>query len=130
MDSSLHLYIEKKIDKYYTIFNVNRSLMGSEFLSEAIQLSIQDATLLHKGLTTRLYPLIAEKFSVSPMQVERAIRNLIKISFDRSGVYEAFSTLTQEPQKDKLFRPSNGELISLCCWRLKIKLEEDGIIIN
>ena len=130
MDNSLHLYIEKKIDKFYTIFNVNRSLLGSEYLREAIKLSVEDCSLLHKGLTTRLYPLIAEKFEVSPMQVERAIRNLIKISFDRTGVYEAFSALTQAPQKDLLYRPSNGELISLCCWRLKVKLEEEGLFIN
>ena len=130
MVDKLHLYIEKKIDKYYTIFHVNRSLLGCEYLCEAIKLSFEDNTLLHKGLTTRLYPLIAQKYEVTAMQVERAIRNLIKVCFDKEDICKSFSEMTEMPFTNRYNRPSNGELISLCCWRLKIKLQEDGIVID
>ena len=124
----LHLYIEKKIDKYYTILNVNRSLLGSAYLCEAIKLSFDDNTLLHRNLTTRLYPLIAQKYNVSPSQVERAIRNLIKICFDKENICKSFAEITETNYTNKYNKPSNGELISLVCWRLKIKLQEEGLL--
>lgn len=130
MLDELHLYIEKKIDKYYTLFHVNRSLLGSEYLCEAIKLSFDDNSLLHRGLTTRLYPLIAQKYAVSPMQVERSIRNLIKVCFEKDDVCKTFSEITDTPFTNKYDKPSNGELIALCCWRLKIKLQEDGLMSN
>ena len=128
MSDTLHLYIEKKIDKYYTLLNVNRSLLGSEYLCEAIKLSFDDNTLLHRNLTTRLYPLIAQKYDVSAMQVERAIRNLIKICFDKENICKSFSEMTDTNYTNKFNKPSNGELIALCCWRLKLKLQEEGIL--
>ena len=128
MSDTLHLYIEKKIDKYYTLLNVNRSLLGCEYLCEAIKLSFDDTSLLHRNLTTRLYPLIAQKYDVTAMQVERAIRNLIKICFDKDNVCQSFSELTETHYTNKYNKPTNGELIALVCWRLKLKLQEEGIL--
>ncbi len=131
MPNNLNLYIEKKVEKYYSKLNINRSLLGSEYLCEAIKLTIEDQTLLHKGLTTRLYPLIAEKYCVSPLQVERAIRNLIKTSFEREDFCHNFSDFSDFYfGENKFQKPSNGELISLCAWRMKLRMQEDGIYIE
>ena len=128
MDNTISLYIDKKIDKYYSRFGINRSLCGSVYLCDAIKLSVEDDSLLHRNITTRLYPMIAEKYSVSPMQVERAIRNLIRICFLNSNIKEVFEDFFENTLYNNFYKPSNSELISLCCWKLKLRLQEDGLM--
>ncbi len=130
MCNKMHLFIEKQIDKYYSRFGIKRTLCGSIYLIEAIKLCIDDDSLLHRNITTKLYPLVAEKFEVSSIQVERAIRNLINICYNNDTLSESIIALSHtEPQNiNKYYKPSNSELISLCYWKLKIKLQENGFL--
>lgn len=123
------LYIEKKIDKYYSKYGIKRSLSGSIYLIEAIKLCVVDESLL-RSVTTRLYPMIAKKYGVSSMQVERAIRNLINICYTNNVLHDTLLELVKaEPTAyNKYYKPSNSELISLCSWKLKIQLQEAGYL--
>lgn len=130
MCNERHLYIEKTIDRYYTKLGIKRSLSGSVYLMEALKLSVEDNTLIHRGVTTKLYPMIAQKYNVSPLQVERAIRNLINICYNNNIIYQTMEALskTELLNVNKYYKPSNSELISLCSWKLKLKLQEEGFL--
>lgn len=130
MCNDVTLYIEKKIDKYYSKYGIKRSLSGSVYLLEALKLSVADDSLLHRNVTTKLYPMIAQKYDVSPLQVERAIRNLINICYSNDTLYDTLIEVIQaEPSNmNRYYKPSNSELISLCSWKLKLCLQEEGYI--
>lgn len=129
MCNQITLYIEKKIDQYYSKYGIKRSLSGSIYLTEALKLCVADSSLL-RNVTTKLYPMIAEKYSVSSMQVERAIRNLINICYTNNILHDTLlEVIKSEPKAyNKYYKPSNSELISLCSWKLKIQLQEEGYI--
>lgn len=129
MCNQITLYIEKKIDQYYSKYGIKRSLSGSIYLTEALKLCVADSSLL-RSVTTKLYPMIAEKYNVSSMQVERAIRNLINICYTNNILHDTLlEVIKSEPKAyNKYYKPSNSELISLCSWKLKIQLQEEGYI--
>lgn len=129
MCNQITLYIEKKIDQYYSKYGIKRSLSGSIYLTEALKLCVADSSLL-RNVTTKLYPMIAEKYNVSSMQVERAIRNLINICYTNNVLHDTLlEVIKSEPKVyNKYYKPSNSELISLCSWKLKIQLQEEGYI--
>ena len=56
---------------------VRPSLKGWKYLNEAVNLVIEDETILD-SVTYRLYPEIAKKYGVTPQSVERCVRHAIE----------------------------------------------------
>ena len=100
------------------------------YLAEALKLSFDDDRLLHQNITTKLYPKIAQKYEVSPSQVEKGIRHLITVCYNndslRANLVEFLNVGSEH--LNSYYKPSNSELISLCYWKLKIRLEEEGYL--
>lgn len=59
---------------------VNPAIKGWTYLNEAIQMSVDDPTVMEQ-VTKRMYPAIAKKCNTTPMRVERAIRHAVEQAF-------------------------------------------------
>jgi two-component system, response regulator, stage 0 sporulation protein A len=84
---------------------------GSAYLKEAINISVSDITMLF-SLTSRIYPVIAEKYNTKPCLVERAIRHAIEVAWTRNEKAQTnfHGKLGLDLPKT---RPTNKELISI-----------------
>ena len=76
--------VELTISTTLKDLGVSPSLLGFDYLKEAIRLVLEDKTFIHQ-VTKLLYPTVAEKFSSTCSRVERAMRHAIEKSFDRVG---------------------------------------------
>ena len=66
------------IEKYLLEKGFKANLKGFDYLFTAIKLCMEDKSLL-RAVTTRLYPMIAEKYNDTASKTERAMRySLIK----------------------------------------------------
>ena len=63
------------------------NLKGHTFLVSAIEMVIEDKSIMYNRLVTKeLYPSIAKKYNTTPSRVERAIRHAVYVSFDRGNI--------------------------------------------
>jgi len=95
--------------------------MGYPFLRDAIRIVLEKPDYLN-GITKKLYPEIACRFSTSPSRVERDIRHAIEVGWSRGRVdalNRAFGcqVVTQEE------KPSNSEFIAMVAELLSSELE-------
>lgn len=59
---------------------VNPAIKGWTYLNEAIQMSVDDPTVMEQ-VTKTMYPTIAKKCGTTPMRVGRAIRHAVEQAF-------------------------------------------------
>lgn len=83
---------------------------GREYLLRAILIVRQDARFLN-GLTTRLYPAVAETFGVNRRQVERAMSHVIDGAW-RSGEMETQYRIFGDTIDARRGNPTCGEMIA------------------
>ena len=84
-------------------------LRGYHYLREAILISIEDMELVG-SITKLLYPEIAKTFQTTNIKVERAIRSIIEIGWER-GNEELFEKIFGYSGKCGKTRPTNSEFI-------------------
>ena len=117
--------IDCLIDEVFLTLGLRRNLLGSVYLKCAIKMAIKRPYILMRGITTQLYPKIAEKFKTSASKVERSIRHALETCYDN----EKFTALN-DLFKIKVFaphdKPSNGEFIALIADKIKLKINEKG----
>ena len=66
---------------------ISLKLKGHAFLVSAIEMVIEDKSIIYNRLITKeLYPSVAKKYNTTPSRVERAIRHAIHTSFDRGNI--------------------------------------------
>jgi len=92
---------------------------GYSFLRTGIKLCIENPLFLN-GITTQLYPTIAEIHKTSSENVERNIRNAIKIAWDR-GSREAFSKYFGYNSRLRKNQPTNAEFIARISDEIRIR---------
>jgi len=91
--------------------NMSSTLLGYQYLRKAVNLVSVDSSLL-RGITNKLYPMLAESFSSTSSRVERSIRHAIETTVNKGNMdalYRLFGN-TMDPQKGK---PTNGEFIAM-----------------
>lgn len=106
----------KKVDDENTISSVLREigipahLTGYPYIHRAIEMVIQDSTLIH-NITKVLYAEIAKEFNTTPSRVERAIRHAVEVSWERGNpdVLRRYFGYTVSVSKG---RPTNSEFIA------------------
>ena len=84
-------------------------LRGYHYLREAILLSMEDMELVG-SITKLLYPEIAKRFQTTNIKVERAIRSIIEIGWER-GNEETFEKIFGSSGICGNKRPTNSEFI-------------------
>lgn len=70
------------IEKFLKELCVNPSLLGFNYLKDAIELCLENKEMLN-SITKSLYPTVAKKNNTTPSRVERAIRHAIDTSWDK-----------------------------------------------
>ena len=84
-------------------------LRGYHYLREAILLSMEDMELVG-SVTKLLYPVIAKTFQTTNIKVERAIRSVVEIGWER-GNEELFEKIFGYSRMCGKTRPTNSEFI-------------------
>lgn len=83
---------------------------GYRYVIDAILLVIQDKTWLH-GVTKRLYPEVGKRYNTSSVQVERAIRHAIEITWEKGNLEELNSLFAYSVDAEK-GKPTNSAFIA------------------
>lgn len=84
-------------------------LSGYHYLREAIRLSMDDMELVG-SVTKLLYPEIAKVFHTESEKVERAIRSVIEVGWERGNI-NLYEVIFGYSRNNKNRRPTNSEFI-------------------
>ena len=84
-------------------------LSGYHYLREAIRISMEDMELVG-SVTKLLYPEIAKVFHTESEKVERAIRSVIEVGWERGNV-DFYELIFGYSRKHGNSRPTNSEFI-------------------
>ena len=87
------------------------NINGYQYLREAVNLVTADASLL-RGITNKLYPMLAEAFASTPSRVERSIRHAIETTVLKGNMdvlYRLFGNTMESPKG----KPTNGEFVAM-----------------
>lgn len=82
-----------------TRLGIPSRLSGALYIMDAAACLSEDKRLM-KNLSSGLYPLLATRYQTSGACVERAIRNAVKVGYERGSVEEAFG-----------YQPTNREFL-------------------
>jgi len=91
-------------------------LKGYIYLREAINMLVNDIELL-SSITKKLYPLLGEKFNTTDSRIERAMRNAIEVTLNRSSV-ETINKFFGYSISTKKGKPTNSEFIAMVADKL------------
>lgn len=94
-------------------------LPGTVYLAAAAMLMALDAGLMH-SLTGRLYPMVAQRYQVSPLNVEHAMRRAIESAWSGSAMerqHQLFGN-TIDARRGK---PTAGEMIGRLAELARVK---------
>lgn len=77
--------LERVISNLLLRLGISPNLVGYKYLKETIKLVYLDDNYLRK-ITTKLYPIVADKYNTTVASVERGIRHSICVTFQKSDV--------------------------------------------
>jgi len=105
------------------------NLLGHPYMVEAILLAVEDRAYIN-NVTFGLYPQVAAKFDTTAGRVERAMRHLVEVTFNRGDwkVLRKYFGNTISPDKGK---PTNSEFVARVANIVKQELREaDGNFVG
>jgi two-component system response regulator (stage 0 sporulation protein A) len=85
-------------------------LKGYMYIREAINMLVNNIELL-SSVTKKLYPLLGEKFNTTDSKIERAIRNAIEVTWNKSSV-ETINKFFGYSISTKKRKPTNSEFLA------------------
>ena len=113
-DGSYGWYIHMMMNE----IGVPRHLAGYRYLYEAIAMVVADRGAL-SGLTSVVYPHIAQKFGSGRSCVERSMRFAIEAAWNRGRVDKIEEMFGYTVRSD-IGRPTNGEFIAMTAERVRM----------
>ena len=114
--------IKQSISSLFLRIGIPAHLLGFRFAQDAIAMLVDDPMLM-KNRTKVLYPVIAEKHHTSAFCVERAIRHVIALTWER-GIAERYRKERGSGSLHlPLDRPTSGEFIALIADKLQLQLK-------
>ena len=96
---------ETKIERFLLTLGVPSNLSGFDYIKSAVGLCIEDSSFLN-GITTRLYPKLADKYGSTISAVERCIRHAISATFRKGNpelLREVCGTFCSNGVKNSVF---------------------------
>lgn len=106
--------VELETIKILRELKVPPHVLGYPYAKKAVDLVLNDQSLIHGIITTHLYPTIGKEFGTSPNRVERCIRH----AFD----------LADPDAKSKLFgtpKVTNGQIIATLVEEIRIRMSSE-----
>ena len=94
---------------------------GYQYIRDAILMVVEDISLLG-AVTRELYPAIAQKYDTVPSRVERGIRHVIELAWER-GHTETLKCIFGYSMNIERQKPTNLEFIALLADKLRIRNE-------
>lgn len=91
-------------------------LLGYNYAADAIQLCLDDPSLLNK-VTSVLYRVVAQDFDTTPTRVERAIRHAIEYVLDKCDINILYKFFGNSISIYKC-KPTNAQLIATLVNRI------------
>ena len=107
------------ITKIMLELGIPAHLRGYHYLREAICMSVENMELVG-SITKLLYPEIAKRYHTTNEKVERAIRSVIEIGWERGNV-ELFEEIFGYSRVHGKTRPTNSEFILGVADQQKLK---------
>ncbi len=97
-------------------------LLGHPYVIQGVLLVIHDQMYIN-NITFGLYPQLAARFNTTASRVERAIRHLVEVTWNRGDmeVLCRYFGNTVSPEKGK---PTNGEFIARLANLVRQKMKE------
>ncbi len=107
--------LKELVNKNIKNYGIPDHLKGYEYLSSAIVIYMQTQTHLH---TKEIYKIVAKKYNVTYMKVERAIRYAIEVKWKirKEKVYSPYFGYIGTVE---LRKPTNSECIAMLAGRVK-----------
>lgn len=97
-------------------------LLGYHYLRAVLMIAAKQPGI-HRTITTKLYPAVAQKFDSTPERVERSIRHAIEVAWDR-GRLETLEKYFGYTIKENKGKPTNGEFIAMIADNIQIALNK------
>lgn len=110
---------EKLLTRICLRIGVPMHMRGYSMLYSGVLMAIAEPELIY-NLTNGLYVRLAQKYTCSASCVERDIRNVISVTWERGSPEEA-ARLIGASLRPSCGKPTNGELISLLVERLRVE---------
>jgi two-component system response regulator (stage 0 sporulation protein A) len=109
--------LENEITKLVCRFGIPAHLKGYRYIREAIINTLSDQTIWN-NTTKELYIKISEKYSTTPMSVERAIRHAIEIGIQKGNL----SIINKELRysNNVKSKPTNKEFILMFSDKIRV----------
>ena len=111
------IQMEKKAGQLLHTLGIPNSVQGYKYLLDAIVSCCCHEDYM-KGITKKLYPLLADRHNTSSCAVEKSIRHAIEMAFshsDQSMLYDFFKgTIRSDKAK-----ATNSQFISMCVNHIK-----------
>ncbi len=103
-------------------------IKGYHFLRYAIMLSVENTEMIN-CITKLLYPSVAAKFKTTPSRVERAIRHVIELAWDRGDV-DVLNSYFGYTIRNSKGKPTNSEFIALISDKLRLQMKNAGYMVR
>ncbi len=113
--------VDNCIEQIFNIIGIKRNLLGTQYLRDAVRLIVPNPQQYNKKFTTKLYPDIARIHGSTPAKIERSIRHCIEVCYN-NGHLDKLNSVFQCNVIDKVYKPSNGELISFIAEQILYRL--------
>lgn len=113
--------VDNCLEQIFNIIGIKRNLLGTQYLRDAVRLIVPNPQQYNKKFTTKLYPDIAKIHGSTPAKIERSIRHCIEVCYN-NGHLEKLNSVFQCNVIDKVYKPSNGELISFIAEQILYRL--------
>lgn len=96
-------------------------IKGYHYIRYSIELSVKDEAMIG-SITKALYPTVAKKYSTTTSRVERAIRHVIEVAWDRGDIdtLNRYFGYTVQNSKGK---PTNSEFIAMISDKIRLQLK-------
>lgn len=97
-------------------------LIGHPYMVEAIQMVLNDRKYID-NITFGMYPTLAAKFDTTASRVERAMRHLIEVTWNRGDI-DVLSSYFGNIVSAEKGKPTNGEFIARCANIVRMRLKK------